>query len=114
MAIKKGGLKPQRGKTVSIQTNPGITAKALLHQAVKKMKDFYKDIRDGAFVLLYPDGTEVINIPGTQRPFTLEAYKTEVGKPYQRITVFVCLKSDFGKLRCLFVVLHIHCLSFKN
>ncbi|CAI5657622.1 unnamed protein product [Oreochromis niloticus] len=59
------------------------------------MKDFNKDLKDGPFLLLYPDGTEVITVPGTQRPFTLEAYKAEVGKPYQRITVFICLKSDF-------------------
>ncbi|XP_039457043.1 G2/M phase-specific E3 ubiquitin-protein ligase-like [Oreochromis aureus] len=59
------------------------------------MKDFNKDLKDGPFLLLYPDGTEVITVPGTQRPFTLEAYKAEVGKPYQRINVFICLKSDF-------------------
>ncbi|XP_039465100.1 G2/M phase-specific E3 ubiquitin-protein ligase-like [Oreochromis aureus] len=59
------------------------------------MKDFNKNLKDGPFLLLYPDGTEVITVPGTQRPFTLEAYKAEVGKPYQRITVFICLKSDF-------------------
>lgn len=85
MTIKKGGLKP----------DPDATATSLLNQAVKKMKDFNKDLKDGPFLLLYPDGTEVITVPGTQRPFTLEAYKAEVGKPYQRITVFICLKSDF-------------------
>ncbi|XP_027890791.1 uncharacterized protein LOC114155201 [Xiphophorus couchianus] len=65
------------------------------------MKDFNKDIKDGPFLLLYPDGTEVINIPGTQTPFTLKAYKAEIGKSYQRISLFLCLKRDFeevGKL----------------
>lgn len=100
MAIQKDGFRPQRGKTIALTTDPDITATSLLNQAVKKMKDFNKDVKDGPFLLLYPDGTEVINIPGTQRPFTLEAYKAEVGKPYQRITVFICLKRDFeeGKL----------------
>ncbi|XP_039459706.1 uncharacterized protein LOC120435029 [Oreochromis aureus] len=95
MTIKKGGLKPYRGKTIFLTTDPDATATSLLNQAVKKMKDFNKDLKDGPFLLLYPDGTEVITVPGTQRPFTLEAYKAEVGKPYQRITVFICLKSDF-------------------
>nr|XP_055034496.1 G2/M phase-specific E3 ubiquitin-protein ligase-like [Misgurnus anguillicaudatus] len=101
MAIQKEGLRPQRGKTISLTTDPDITAASLLNQAVKKMKDFNKDVKDGPFLLLYPDCTEIINIPGTQRPFTLETYKAEVGKPYQRITVFICLKKDFeevGKL----------------
>lgn len=105
MIIQKDGLRPQRGKTVSLTVDPDINATILLNQAVKKMKDFNPYIKEGHFLLLYPDGTEVINIPGTQRPFTLEAYKTEVGKPYQRITLFICLKRDFeeGKLPCLCV-----------
>lgn len=103
MAIQKHGFRPQRGKTISLTTDPDITAASLLNQAVKKMKDFNKDVKDGPFLLLYPDCTEIINIPGTQRPFTLETYKAEVGKPYQRITVFICLKKDFeeGTLWCL-------------
>ncbi|MEQ2178752.1 hypothetical protein GOODEAATRI_017405 [Goodea atripinnis] len=56
------------------------------------MKDVNKGVKDGPFLLLYPDGTEVIKIPGIRRPFTLAAYKAEVGKSYRRITVFICLK----------------------
>ncbi|XP_047214901.1 uncharacterized protein LOC124864226 [Girardinichthys multiradiatus] len=62
---------------------------------LKKIKDFNKVVKDGPFLLLYPDGTEVINIPGTQNPFTLASYKAEVGKSYQSITVFISLKRDF-------------------
>ncbi|KAL6489246.1 hypothetical protein MHYP_G00029870 [Metynnis hypsauchen] len=98
MVIQKGDLRPQRGKTISLTTDPDISATTLLSQAVKKMKDFNKDVKDGPFLLLYPDGTEVINIPGTQRPFALGAYKAEVGKPYQRITFFICLKRDFEEV----------------
>ncbi|XP_049441442.1 uncharacterized protein LOC125894224 [Epinephelus fuscoguttatus] len=90
---KGGGVKPQRGKT-----HPDITALDLLNQAVKKMRDFNKDLDEGPFLLLYPDGSEVINIPGTQRPFTLKTYKAEIGRPYQRITVFICSKKDFEEV----------------
>ncbi|MEQ2191612.1 hypothetical protein XENOCAPTIV_000035 [Xenoophorus captivus] len=78
MVIQKGGLRPQRGRTISLTTDPDISATTLLSQAVKKMKDFNKDVKDGPFLLLYPDGTEVIKIPGTQRPFTLVAYKAMI------------------------------------
>lgn len=103
MTIQRGGgVKPQRGKTLGLSIHPDITAPDLLDQAVKKMRDFNKDLDEGPFVLLYPDGSEVINIPGTKRPFTPKTYKAEIGKPYHRITVFICSKKDFeeGKLCC--------------
>ncbi len=101
MTIGKGGvLKPQRGKTVCLSTHPDITALDLLNEAVRKMRVFNKDLDEGPFLVLYPNGSEVINIPGTQRPFTLKTYKEEIGETYQRITNFICQKKDFeeGKL----------------
>ncbi|XP_032363602.1 G2/M phase-specific E3 ubiquitin-protein ligase-like, partial [Etheostoma spectabile] len=99
MTIGKGGvLKPKRGKTISFSTHPDITALDLLNEAVRKMRDFNKDLDEGPFLLLYPDGSEVINIPGTQRPFTLKAYKEEIGKSYQRVIIFICQKKDFEKV----------------
>lgn len=100
MTIQKGHLKPQRGKTISIHTERGNTATNLLHQAVKKMRSFDQHMKDEPFVLLYPDGTEVFFIPGTQTPFTVEGYKIEIGRPYQRINLYICPKRDFeeGKL----------------
>ncbi|XP_007545094.2 G2/M phase-specific E3 ubiquitin-protein ligase-like [Poecilia formosa] len=101
MVIQNNLLKPQRGRTISLATNPDVSATPLLNLAVKKMKDFNRDLKDEPFLLLYPDGTEVANIPGTQTPFSLSAYKAEVGKSYQRITLFLCSTRDFeeaGKL----------------
>lgn len=99
---KVGGLKPHRGKSICLSTHPDITALDLLNEAVRKIKDFNKDLDEGPFLLLYSDGSEVINIPGTQIPFTLKTYKAEIGKPYQQITIFICSKKDFeeGKLCC--------------
>lgn len=99
---KGGGLKPHRGKSICLSTHPDITALDLLNEAVRKIKDFNKDLDEGPFLLLYSDGSEVINIPGTQIPFTLKTYKAEIGKPYQQITIFICSKKDFeeGKLCC--------------
>lgn len=116
ISIKKDGLRPYRGKNVALRIGPDSSATSLLSEAVKKMRDFNKDLRDGPFLLLYPDGTEVINIPGTNSPFTLGAYKAEIGKPYQRITLFICIKSDFeeGRLAVFFVDLNIHCIIFNS
>jgi len=33
----------------------------------------------------------VCNIPGTKRKFSLKGYKEELGMPYSKITLFVCL-----------------------
>ena len=34
-------------------------------------------------------------IPGTQKPFTLKEYKDELGKPYERITLYICKQEDY-------------------
>lgn len=104
--MKGDGVKPLRGKTLCLSTHPDITAPDLLDQAVKKMKDFNKGLDDGPFILLYPDGSEVINVPGTQIPFMLNKYKEEIGKTYQRINIFICSKEDLeeGKLCCFVLV----------
>ena len=59
------------------------------------MRDFNKDLDEGPFILFYPDGFEVINISGAQRPFILKEYKVQLGKPYQRINIFICPQKDF-------------------
>ncbi|XP_076877235.1 G2/M phase-specific E3 ubiquitin-protein ligase-like [Brachyhypopomus gauderio] len=89
-------LKPVRGKTLPLLTDPEIEARDLLKQAVQKMRVFYKDMEEGPYVLLYPDCSEVVYVPGTERSFTLAGYKKEIGKTYCRITLFVCLQKHFG------------------
>ena len=88
-------LKPLRGKTLPLFANPEITAQDLLKQAVQKMRTFNKDLDEGPYVLLYPDCTEVVNVPGTERPFRLADYKKEIGKTYPKITFFICSEGHF-------------------
>ena len=45
--------------------------------------------------MLYPDLTLVCMIPGTQTPFTLKEYKDELGKPYERLTLYICKREDY-------------------
>ncbi|KAI9518131.1 hypothetical protein NQZ68_039954 [Dissostichus eleginoides] len=70
-------------------------ADELQRAAEQKMKNFDRNLHGGPYVLLYPDGTKIANIPGTEVPFTLNEYKEAVGKAYQRITLYICTAEDF-------------------
>ncbi|KAK1904309.1 G2/M phase-specific E3 ubiquitin-protein ligase [Dissostichus eleginoides] len=70
-------------------------ADELQRAAEQKMKTFDRNVHGGPYVLLYPDGTKITNIPGTEVPFTLNEYKEAVGKAYQRITLYICTAEDF-------------------
>ena len=43
-----------------------------------------------SFTLLYPDRTEVKYLPGGTEPFALQRYKEELGKSFNRITLYLC------------------------
>ncbi|KAK5619158.1 hypothetical protein CRENBAI_024063 [Crenichthys baileyi] len=95
MAPNGTDLKPVRGKTVPLFVDPEVGAPEVLQQAVQKMRIFNKDIQEGSYILLYPDCSEVVHVPGSERPFKLSEYKKELGRPYSRITFFVCLETHF-------------------
>lgn len=90
-----GVLEPLRGKSILVDVQPQWSSEQLLAAAVKKHKAFNHAMEDCAHVLLYPDAEEVKNIPGTGTPFTLQKYKDAVGKPYQRIKVYICPVEEF-------------------
>ena len=89
-------LKPARGKSLPLDVKPNCSSEQLLQATVKKLNDFNQDMEDGPYVLLYPDATETKNIPGMTIPFTIQQYKEAVGKPYQRITPYICTLEDFS------------------
>ncbi|KAJ8007837.1 hypothetical protein DPEC_G00098340 [Dallia pectoralis] len=88
-------LKPVRGMALPLLVEPAVNAEQLQKAAEQKMKDFNKNLKSGPYLLLYPDGTKIINIPGTETVFSLKRYKEAVGKAYQRITVYICTTEDF-------------------
>lgn len=90
-------LKPLRGKSLQLHVDSQVEAPDLLKQAVKKMRAFNKDLQDGPYVLLYPDCSEVIHLPGSEKKFKLADYKKEIGKQYHRINLFICLKTHFNE-----------------
>lgn len=95
MGLKGGVLKPVRGTALPLVVKPELDAEQLLKAAVQKVKDFNQNLQSGPYFLLYPDGRKIINIPGTETPFTVKCYKEAVGKAYQRITVYICTAEDF-------------------
>ncbi|XP_059183628.1 G2/M phase-specific E3 ubiquitin-protein ligase-like isoform X2 [Centropristis striata] len=95
MRLTGDSLKPVRGKSLPLDIQPHWTSEQLLASAVKKQIDFNQDMQDVVHVLLYPDGRQVINIPGTDDPFTVQKYKEALGKAYQKITLYICTAEDF-------------------
>ena len=83
-------FKQIRRKTLPLDVETDWPSDQLLAAVTKNLRDFNQDMEDGEYVLLYPDGTMVKEIPGTETPFTIERYKEAIGKAYQRITLFVC------------------------
>ena len=61
------------------------------HAAVRKYAD-YDQFFCGSddYVLCYPDQKIVQFIPGSNKKFTAELYKEEIGKPYSKIDLFLC------------------------
>jgi hypothetical protein len=50
---------------------------------------------DGDWQLLYPDCDMVYYIPGTKAPFTVEKYKESLGRPYNRVHLYICKTEDY-------------------
>ena len=72
---------------------PSSGADVILEKGVKKHANHDKN-ENTQYVLLYPDCTQVINLPGTNEPFDLKKYREDIGKSYQRITLFIAKKTD--------------------
>ena len=47
------------------------------------------------YILLYPDSSKIVNLPGTTDEFVLNKYKEDVGRNYNRITFFIATKTDY-------------------
>lgn len=98
MGVEKGELKSKRGKRIPVVVGVNATANAIIQAAVEKHKNhdrkFYVPKGPEDFALLYPDGSEVKVIPGTQAEFKLCDYKDDLGKSYHRMILFICRKTD--------------------
>ena len=99
MIKKEDKLVVKRRKTLPVTVPENIAADDLLENAVEKHTCFNKDVTTSAgktlYYLLFGDKTGVENLPGSNEPFVLNKYKEEIDKPYSRITLYLCLCSDY-------------------
>lgn len=87
-------LRKVRGETCTIVMEPECTSDDILKAAVDKHLAYNWHLtRDTNFVLLYPDGQPVKNLPGSDQPFTLTAYREFMAKSYQKLVFFICVEN---------------------
>ena len=78
------------GQNLPIRVLPSATAAEVLSLAIKKHSAFNANLNSKArYKLAYKDGTEVVNVPGTAIPFTLEKYKEASDYSYARIVLYL-------------------------
>lgn len=89
-------MKGQRGKSLPLVIKKSCGKEELMAVAFLKQKAHNKaDMKTiEQYELLYPDATIVEKLRESDAPFILHKYKREFGKPYSRITFYLCLKSD--------------------
>ena len=94
---KSEKVKAKRGKRLALKVNSGIGYEEFLAKAEAKwgayQSDLYKEEED--YVLCYEDGQRANFLPGSSEKFSLKWYRDEKGQDYNRITLYLCSKSDF-------------------
>ena len=86
----EGVIKSRRGKTQAVRVNTTATKDDLLKKALEKHTTFDQTFDASVpYTLLYPDFSEVRNIPGTTEAFKLSSYKEAISKEYKRITFYI-------------------------
>lgn len=93
-------LSTKRGSILPLLVDPDIDAETLKKKAVEKQHRFHSGIvkSDNPFGyrLLFPDKQLVEDkLPWQNTQFTLRSYKDELGKPYSRITLYLCTSLDY-------------------
>ena len=96
MKIAGNDLKPVWGKRLPIQVPKSAHYARMLSQGIEKWVAFDRKF-DGEedYVLLYEDGSHALCLPGQEEEFELEKYKTELGRDYKRVTMYLCTTADF-------------------
>ena len=96
-------IKPKRGKRLALRVSNKASYKVILQKAVEKwkatsmMSDLYDENED--YILLLENGEEAQFLPGSSASkelFSLQRYKEETGKDYNKIVLYLCKLSDFN------------------
>ena len=103
MDINKEGteLKIKRASHLPVSVPRTATDVLVKRKAVEKHMAHNKDLHteslesDMQWILLYPDLDVVLYIPGTKVCFSIAKYKESIGKPYNRVNLYLCRKRDY-------------------
>ena len=91
-----GEIKTVWGKRLPISVSRNATYAQVLQKGVEKWTAFDRNFNgDENYDLLYQDGSHAQFMPGSSKDFfDLEKYKTELGKEFKKITLYLCIRSD--------------------
>ena len=92
-----GRLKVKRGSLLPIEVNKTASDITVKRLGKEKQLAFNRHLRegdDGDWQLLHPDFVVKYYIPGTKVPFTIEKYKESLGRPYNRVNLYICKTED--------------------
>ena len=89
-------LKPIWGKRLPIQVAKSAGYARIPSIGIEKWDAFDRKFDpEEDYVLLFEDGSHAVYLLGQEEDFQLEKYKTELGKDYKRITMYLCTTADF-------------------
>ena len=85
-----------RGRTLPVKVPVTADRKKFLERSVRKHANHFKDVHENLeYTLVYPDNSEIVHLPGTTEQFVLNKYREDVGRNYNRITIFIATKTDY-------------------
>jgi len=96
MTYKQHSLRIWRGLHCVLKVEPSVTASEILKLAVPVLREMELELPDGEYCLVYSNKKLADKVPLSDEPFTLEAYKAFVGKPYQKLTLYICPVEDYN------------------
>jgi len=96
---KQHALKPLRGKKLALRIPNTATYSLLRSKAEEKWKSYHSNLYHDAlsYELLYEDGQKALFLPGSNELFMLSRYHEELGKDYNRITLYLCTSQDYNR-----------------
>ena len=97
MKFVNDDLKPVWDKRLPINVPKTSNYHTILEKAIEKRKAFNRKFNtEKKHVLVYEDGSHTQLMPGGGDVFQLDNYKTEVGKDFKRITLYLCTTEDLN------------------
>ena len=101
VTLRDGRLLPKRSTMLPLNVDNLVGSKELLDKAVENHSRFNSQLvsnNPSMYKLLYGNIAqmqEVKTIPGLKELFSLKRYKDKIGKPYSKLTFYICSLKDY-------------------